>query len=405
MRILLCHNFYQQPGGEDRVLADERWLLESRGHDVTLYTRHNDEIDAMGRVELARKTFFNEQVYDELRREIRRSTPDLVHCTNIFPLLSPAVYFAARDENVPVVQSLHNYRLICPKATLVRDGKVCEQCIGRRTFWPSIAHRCYRDRRAATAVVAGMLARHRRLGTWNHAVNRYIAPTEFARGKMIEGGLPGEKITMKPNFVREDPQSGTGGGGYAIFVGRLSEEKGVETLLAAWRSLHTSVPLRIIGDGPLAPAVIEATASNPAIRWLGRQSHEQVLDAIGNARMLVFPSTCYETFGLSMIESLAKGTPVIASRLGAMEELIADGRTGLHFTPGDASDLAEKVRRLNRDETLQATMRTAARAEFKSKYTAEQNYEALMEIYGRVLNECRQQTPSRPARDLLEVLR
>ncbi len=396
MKVLLCHNYYQQPGGEDQVFAAESRLLHSRGHEVLEYTKHNDDINDMGRLEAARKTIWNRQIYRELRDLIRREHPDILHAANIFPLISPAAYAAARDENVPVVQSLHNYRLICPKALLMRDGRVCESCLGKRTPWPAVVHACYRGSRAATAVVATMLAVHRRRGTWTQLVDRYIALTEFARQKLIEGGLPAEAITVKPNFLPEDPGAGDGLGKYAVYVGRLSPEKGVQVLLDAWSRISSDMPLRLVGDGPLAETVRKAAASDARIEWLGQKPHDEVLDLIGDARLLVFPSNCYETFGLSIVEAFAKGTPVVASRLGAMQELISDGYTGLCFRSGDADDLSAKVQQLWSNHSELARMRSQVRGEFEAKYTADANYEMLMSIYGQVLNNT-----SRAAEDAL----
>jgi len=387
MKLLLCHNYYQKPGGEDQVFAAEGRLLRSRGHHVVEYTKHNDAIKRMGRWEAAKKTVWNGKVYGELRELIRSERPDILHATNIFPLISPAAYAAARDEGVPVVQSLHNYRLICPKALLMRDGRACESCLGKRFAWPAVVHACYRGSRTATAVVATMLAVHRRRGTWTQSVDRYIALTEFARKKLIEAGLPAKTITVKPNFLPEDPGPGEGFGGYAIYVGRLSAEKGVDVLLDAWSQMQGDIPLRIVGDGPLAETVRSAAADDSRIRWLGQEPHDEVLDLIGDARFLVFPSTCFETFGLSTVEAFAKGTPVVASRLGAMQELVSNGHTGLHFRPGDADDLAAKVNRLWNDGGVLGRMRLHARDEFEAKYTADANYEMLLSIYEQVLDK------------------
>ena len=198
MKILACHNHYQQPGGEDQVFADETWLLESDGHDVIRFTTHNDRIDRMGRLAVAGKTLWNRTSYADVRNLIRRERPDVMHCPNVFPLLSPAIYYAARAEGLPVVQSLHNYRIYCAAGTSLRNGKVCEDCLGKTVAWPGVLHGCYRNNRAATAVVATMQGVHRAIGTWTKTVDLYIALCEFARGKLIEAGLPAEKIVVKP---------------------------------------------------------------------------------------------------------------------------------------------------------------------------------------------------------------
>jgi glycosyltransferase involved in cell wall biosynthesis len=386
VKLLLCHNHYRGGhGGEDQVFAAERDLLRQHGHAVVTYTRHNSAIDGMSRLRQVKTALWNTAVYHELRALLRRERPDVMHCTNIFLVLSPASYAAARDEGVPVVQSLHNYRLLCPKAQFVRDGRVCESCLGKTVPWPSVWHACYRDSRAASGVVAAMLALHRGLGTWLRDVDRYIALSEFSRRKFIAGGLPADKIALKPNFLPVDPGPGRGAGGYAIYVGRLSPEKGVTTLLEAWARVDAPIPLKIVGDGPLTPQVREAAARDERIHWIGHRPHAEVLDWIGDGAFLVFPSNCYETFGLSIAEAFAKSTPVIASRLGAMEELVTHGQTGLHFAPGDAADLADRILQLWEAPELREHLRVQARREFENHYTADRNYQALMAIYADVL--------------------
>ncbi len=386
MRVLLCHNYYQQAGGEDPVFADEAWLLESRGHQVVPYTLHNRQVDRMRRWDLACKTVWNRQSYRELRQLIRRQRPALMHCHNTFPLISPSCYAAARAEGIPVVQTLHNFRLLCPSALLLRKGKPCEDCLGRVVAWPGTLHQCYRKDWKASAVVTAMLSTHWLLGTWTRQVNRYIALSDFARQKFIRGGLPAGRIAVKPNCVVPDPGPGDGQGGYAVFVGRLSQEKGIATLLAAWRQLAGQVPLKIVGDGPLREQVQASAAGSSGVQWLGRQPIAEVLAVIGGAAFLVMPSICYESFGRTIIEAYAKGTPVLASRLGAMAELVDHGRTGLLFTPGDPEDLAKAVRQFVSDVPA-LKMRRAAREEYEARYTAESNYQLLMTIYARALGD------------------
>jgi len=386
MKILLCHNFYQQRGGEDQVFADEGELLQSNGHQVVRYTRHNDDIDQQGRLRVVAQTIWNRRTQDNLSEIIERESPDVMHCANTFPLISPSAYYTARSHGVAVVQTLHNYRLLCPGATFLRGGKVCEKCVHTLVPWPAVVHACYRDDRAASAVVGGMLSIHRLMKTWTGTVDRYIALTEFSRDKFIEGGLPAEQIHVKPNFVSPEPEIGAGNGGYAVFVGRLSPEKGIETMLSAWSKLSETVPLKIVGDGPLSECVKQAAANEPNIEWLGGCLLEETLSVVGDAEFLLMPSIWYETFGRTTVEAFAKGTPVIASRMGAMAELVDDGRTGLHFEPGDAGDLAQKVEQLWRDRPRRREMRTAARSEFERHYTAESNYRILMEIYEQAID-------------------
>ncbi len=381
MKILLCHNFYQQAGGEDQVFADEGQLLESHGHHVVRYVADNATIDAMPKVSLALRTIWNKKAADEIGQLARRERVDIVHFHNTFPLISPAAYGAARQAGARVIQTLHNFRLLCPGAAFYRNGKVCENCLGKSVAVSSVVHGCYRGSRPTTAVAATMLAVHRAAGTWKRAVDVYIAQTEFARQKFISGGLPAERIAVKPNFVDPDPEPGHGEGRFAIFVGRLAQEKGIETLLDAWSRLEGEVPLKIAGDGPLSEKVREAASRNDSIEWLGRRPVEELLPLVGKASCMIVPSVWYESCPKTILEAFAKGTPVIASRLGSMAELVEDGRTGLNFEPDSGTDLAETVREFFRDPGRMANLRQAARDEYETKFTANRNYELLMEIY------------------------
>jgi glycosyltransferase involved in cell wall biosynthesis len=390
MRIVMIHNRYQQSGGEDHVLRAETALLRARGHEVEVVEENND---AIVRWTTATKAAF-ECVYSfssarGAGKLIDRFRPDVAHIHNFFPRLSPSVHYAYRQAGVPVVQTLHNYRLLCPGSTFFREGKVCEDCTRATVPWPAVAHACYRDSRTASAAVANMLAIHRALGTWTRTVSRFITPTEFARAKFIEGGLPAERIAVKPNFLSQDPGMGAGEGNCALFVGRLSQEKGLDTLLAAWRQLRVRVPLKIVGDGPLASMVQLAAATLPDVEWLGARNHEEVLRLMADAAFQVIPSSSYETFGMVAMEAFAVGLPVFASRLGALAELVSDGETGKLFTAGSSEALAATVEWATAHPGELRTMRRNARMAFEGRYTAEANYAQLMRIYAAARNENR----------------
>lgn len=387
MKVLLVHNFYQQPGGEDQVFAREGALLEARGHEVLRYTRHNDDITGMNRFELLKTTVSNAATHSDLCRLIRAERPDIMHCHNTFPLISPSAYHAAKAMNLPVVQTLHNYRLCCPKAVLFRDGRLCESCLGRGLTWPAIKHGCYRGSRSASAAVTAMLAYHRARSTWTEHVGRYIALTKHARDIFVQAGLPAGIISVKPNFLEPDPGPGTGAGDYAVFAGRLSEEKGIATLLEAWRLARTGLRLKILGDGPMADQVAQAAADDARMDWLGHKPEGEVLDLIGEAKCLIMPSVWYETFGLSMIEAFARGTPVIASRLGAMQRIVSHEETGLLHTPGAADDLARAIERVSDQPDMLLRMRVAARAEYERHYTADENIRQLLDIYTLTISD------------------
>jgi len=381
MRILAVHNLYQIRGGEDECYDAEVKLLREAGHHVDRYVETNDRIATLSKTQVAIKTIWSQEAYETVKQHLTQQPYDAVHVHNFFPLISPSVYYAAHEQGVPIVQTLHNYRLLCPNALFFRDGNVCEDCIGKAVPYPGAVHSCYRESRTASAGVMAMLAFHTAKGTWFNRVDRYIALTEFARQKFIEGGLPAHKILVKPNFVDPDPGIGGGQGGYALYVGRLSVEKGLDTLLAAWERLQHPLPLKIVGDGPLSAEVIEATRRLPHVTWLGRKPMAEVHALMGDALCLVFPSKWYETFGRVAIESFAKGTPVVASNIGAIAELVKSGRTGLLFEPANPQDLAAKVEDLLSNPVRLAQMRREARAEFEAKYTTQKNYEQLIDIY------------------------
>ena len=254
MRILTIHNYYQQAGGEDVVFEGEASLLRQHGHEVVEYRQDNAQIHRLSRPVIASHAIWSRPVYRALQRLLRDVEPDVTHLHNIFPLISPAAYYASRKAGVPVVQTLHNYRLLCPAATFLRNGQLCEECLGKTFPWPAVLHACYHRSYAQSAVTAGMLTVHRWLKTWRDQVDIYIALTEFSRRKFIEGGLPAEKIVVKPHFVYPDPGCRAGSGGYALYVGRLSAQKGVMTLLQAWQQLP-GIPLKVVGDGPLMGAM------------------------------------------------------------------------------------------------------------------------------------------------------
>jgi glycosyltransferase involved in cell wall biosynthesis len=388
MRILRAHNFYQQPGGEDRAFAAEVNLLRDRGHQVFVYTVHNHKITHMTRSQLALQTIWNSDTYRRVRTVIREHQIQIVQCDNTFPLISPAVYYAAKAESVAVVQTLHNYRLFCLNAYFFRNGQVCEDCLSQPFAWRGALRACYRQSFEASWVSAGMLALHRILGTWQKQVDTYIALSQFSLDKFIEGGLPKERLVKKPNFISPDPGFSPETGSFALFVGRLSPEKGLFSLLRAWEALG-EIPLKIVGDGPLlkeAQAWVTNRKIN-AVQFLGHQDRDHLYTIIKNARFLVFPSNWFECLPVTIIEAFACGVPVLASRLGAMKEIVTDGRTGLHFKPGDPNDLAEKVDWAWAHPGQLAEMGLQARKEYEENYTAEHNYRRLMNIYIRAMTK------------------
>ncbi len=386
-KILMVHNYYQQPGGEDESFRAEMSMLKSMGHEVFTYTRSNDQIKVGGlknKAGLFLHTVWAQDSYRDITQAIRQHKPDLVHFQNIFPLISPSVYYACRKENVPVVQSLRTYRLICSNGFLFREGKVCEDCMGRFVPLPAVVHACYHNSRLQSFAVASMLIFHRTMRTWESQVDRYIALTEFSRAKFIEAGLSPEKIVIKPNYI-PDPGAGSYPGSYAVFVGRLSPEKGIETLLNAWK-LHPEIPLKIVGKGPLSEFVVEFIQKYQLnIQLIGYLPNQQVMNVIKGSAFFIFPSIWYETFGRTIVEAFACGKPVIASRLGTSLELVKEGQTGRLFHPGDAGDLAEKVSDLWESVEKRIRLGKNARLVYETEFTLAKNYDRLYEIYRQVM--------------------
>jgi glycosyltransferase involved in cell wall biosynthesis len=378
MNVVVIHNFYQQPGGEDEVFRAETDLLSGHGHRVVQYTKNNHDISGLSRSALATGAVWNRAVYRELREVLRRERADIAHFHNTSPLVSPSGYYAARAEGVGVVQTLHNFRLICPNGLLFRDGHVCEECVGRFFPWPGIVHACYRKSRQATAVRTAMLTLHKPLRTWSKAVGMYVALSEFSRQKFIEGGIPAEKLVVKPNFLMGDPGLGEHRGSFALFVGRLSHEKGLGVLQRAWGLLGDNFALKILG-GPLTG---RETAS-PCIEWLGPQPKERVYAEMKAAAFLVFPSECYENCPMTIIEAFATGLPVIVSGRGSPAEMVRDYEHGCHFRAGDPVDLAAKLQWAFTHSREMAVMGHAGRQQFETRYSAMSNYGQLMQIYNR----------------------
>lgn len=386
----MLHNRYLVPGGEDQSAAAEANLLLQQGCVVELLEEDNRRVEQLGKARTAMRTIWSSESYRRIYDKLRTGKFDVLHVQNFFPLWSPSVYYAAAKCNIPVVQTLRNYRLMCVNAVFFRDSHVCEDCLGKPFAWPGILHACYRDSRAGSAVVAGMNGFHHLARTWRTKIHVYVALTEFARNKYIAGGLPAEKIVVKPNFVYPSPQQGDGQGGYALFVGRLSPEKGIATLLKAWQAAAKALPLKIVGDGPLSDVVEVAAQQNPAIEYLGRRSPNEVTQLMQRAEFFVFPTECYEGMPRTVIESFAVGTPVLASNLGSTAAMVVPGETGFHFTPGSVAELRERVEWCSQNLDQMRTMRSRARQAFEDSYTGAANARMLLAIYERAQEAARQ---------------
>jgi glycosyltransferase involved in cell wall biosynthesis len=389
-RVLTVHAAYQHRGGEDSVIDSEETLLREHGHDVRRFARNNADIASMGRADLVVRTLWSREAARAFSHEIERFRPDVVHVHNTFPLISPAIYWVADRYGVPVVQTLHNFRLLCPQAMFLREGRVCEDCLGHLP-WRGAVRGCYRGSVTQSTVLAGMIGIHRYIGTWRDRVTRYIALNEFCRGKFIEGGLPSDRIVVKPNFVDFPAPLDQAREGL-LFVGRLSPEKGVATLAEAL-ALDSAIQLAVAGSGEEADRIRVV----PGVMMLGSLKGEEIRERMSGAVALVLPSIWYENFPRTLVEAMACSLPVIASRIGALAELVEDGVTGLLFEPGDSVDLSRKMRWAIDHPDRMREMGVAARKRYDAHYTAERNYIQLADIYAEAI-AARSAVPSLSAR-------
>lgn len=388
MRVLYVHNSYRQSAGEDIAVATDIALLRQAGHTVSLFQKSNADIDETrlrDRIRLAARTSWSASSYADMRRLLLKERAQIVHFHNTFPLISPAAYYACARHQVPVVQTLHNYRLLCPAATMFRDGHACDDCV-RFGLGSSVRHACYRNSRSATAATAAMLFLHKKAGTWAKCVDLYIALTDFARGQFVRAGLNPAKIRVRTNFVNPDPGERRSIGDRAIYVGRLTVEKGIRTLLAAYETGRVTIPLDIIGDGPLRQEIEQRAQALPdgIVRILGQRPRSETMPLIRSARVLVFPSIWYEGLPMSILEAFACGVPVIASRLGAMAEIVRHDSCGLLFEAGNHGELVDALNRMQ-DESTSDQLGKRARREFEARYGATRAYASLLDIYATAL--------------------
>jgi glycosyltransferase involved in cell wall biosynthesis len=386
LRLLVIHNHYQQPGGEDTVVRAEIDLLRRAGHSVVQYTRHNAEIAEYGplrKSSLLLSTSWNGKTYSDLRALIRKTRPDIAHCHNLLPLVSPAAYYACRSAGIPVVQTLHNYRMLCPAGTFFREGARCTECIQKQAQ-PAFRG-CYRNSRLQTGAVSIMLGTHKAAGTWKRSVDAYLTPSRFCREIFVHSGIPSKKMIYKPNFLGKDYGRRTTAGDYALFVGRLSPEKGLMHMLAAWRSLP-EIPLLIAGDGPQYEEARQfVNRANLPVKLLGRLDAEQTIVCIKGSRFLVFPSRWYEPFGMGLLEAASCGVPAIASDIGAIPELVSHQKTGLLFDPNNFDELTDQVRWAWSHPNDMEQMGGAARQLYLESFTADKNYPQLIDVYRGLL--------------------
>lgn len=388
MKILMAHNFYKStaPSGEDIVFQNEFKLLQNNGIDVITYTKHNDDIQKLSiysKLKLPTKCIWSIETYREIKKLIRREKPDIVHFHNIWYLISPSAYYACKDYGVvPIVQALHNFRIFCANGLLLRNNNVCEECLNK-VPWKAIFYGCYNNSHFYSIPIALTEWVHQIIGTWKNTVNSYIALTNFSKNKFIQAGISQDKIYIKPNFLPNPPEPDYSNNDYAIFIGRLSKEKGIEILIEAFKKLPKFLKLFIIGDGPLRTKIEDLLKSEKIynINLIGSLNHSQCIQFLKKSSCLILPSICFETFSMVICEAFACGKPVIASNIGAMAELVENGKTGLLFEPKNPEELAMKVKWMIENKDACVEMGKNARKVFEEKYTEEKNINMLLDIY------------------------
>lgn len=391
MKIIIAHNRYRFRGGEDEVVDRETALLRSHGFEVHLLEADSRKLESQGLISQANAAWqlpYSQAARRRLQEDIKHFRPDVVHIHNFFPSLTPSLYDACLEQDIPVVQTLHNFRIFCAASVLARDGHPCELCLKGSTA-PALRHRCYQGSWLRTFALTRMIRKHRQEDTWNQKVTTILVPSEFAKQKLEEGGIQPGKIVVKPNFVPEvhaiasalptSPETNR----YALYVGRLSQEKGIHSLLDAW---DPSLPLLVlVGDGPLRAKVDEKAAASKNIQVIGRQSPEQVRALMEKALFLTTPSVCFETFGLAAAEAFSVGLPVIAAHIGALPEIVQDGHNGLLVPAGETMALRKAANRLTVDKALRQQLSTGALQSYRERYTPYRNYQMLCEIYKKAM--------------------
>lgn len=379
MRILMLHNRYDIRGGEDESTDCEFRMLRDHGHDIELSEANNSDIGkSISKFEAAASAVWSGRWHAKVSEKLQSGHYDVLHVQNFFPLISPAVHRAAFNAGVPVVQAIRNYRLVCPSANLFRDGNVCHDCLGTKLKLSGIVHSCYRGSRAGSATVAAMSAVHRAIGTWSNKVSSFVAISEYVRDILVRDGFNANNIVVKPNFVEvsgvAEPLP-AGSRKHILYVGRLTREKGLDVLLDAYRASGVTVPLKLVGEGDVAGE------HGIGVQVLGRKPLAEVYELMSQAHCVIMPGRWAEPFGRVAIEAFAAGTPVIATKLGGVAEIVEHSRTGFLVPPNDVAGFADAIRQIVSNESLANSMAGAALDSFRNKYSAESNYRLLMDIY------------------------
>lgn len=389
MKVLIIHNHYQYSGGEDEVVKAEKAMLEKFGHKVILREQSNAQINDFSLLKkilfILKDACWSKHSYQRISKLIKEEKPDIAHFHNTFFLISPSAYDACFDAQIPIIQTLHNYRFLCPIGTFYRNGRICEDCLSRGKN-AAVVNKCWRNSYFSSLVLTRVSRNIEKRKILSEKISHFIALTSFSRQKFIDNGFDSGKISVKPNFLDVELNSSEPKGEYGVFIGALRLYKGVKTLAQVWRNFNINFPLKIIGNGPLYQE-LKKYSEGTKIELLGSKSLDETLQCIRKSLFVVVPSECYETFSRVIIEAFVCGVPVIATNHGALKDLILHGKTGLLFERGNANDLAKKIQSLIENPSLARTLGLNARKEYEEKYTVGENYKLLMDIYKRALEK------------------
>mgnify|MGYP006083604635 FL=1 len=385
MKILQIHNEYKYFGGEDQIVEREKNLLLENNHEVIqLIRKNNEEIKNLyDQIIVSKNLTFSKKSEKIVDEKIQFNKPDIVHIHNFFPLWSPSILNSCIKNKIPVVMSIHNYRLVCANGALYRDGKICELC-PKNGLQNAIFHRCYQGSLIKTLPVANLISNFKKNKIWNK-INKLIVNTEFAKKKFVSFGIPQDKLTVKANFIEESYKTNdlnNNKGDFVIYIGRLSKEKGLETLIKAWEKIDFK--LKIFGDGPLKEKIKNLIINNKKIELNDFIPNHEVSKQMSKAKFLIFPSEWYEGFSITLLEAFVNRLPVLSSNIGSMQEIIENNVNGMLFKSGDVSDLIEKINKMIENPDMLKTLKDKAYEKYQILYSKKKNYETLVSIYKEV---------------------
>jgi glycosyltransferase involved in cell wall biosynthesis len=384
MKILICHNYYNSKSGEDIVIGEDIRILKERQIEVIEYTRSNRDIENYNIFQKTRfiaGTVYSKKSVRDIGEIIQEVRPDVALVQNVFPLISPSIYYALHTRQIPIVQLVYNYRLICPNAVLYTEGKICERCI-HGNYTHAIVHKCFRNSYALSALYSVTLAAHRHTGNLSKLITAYITPDQFLKNKLVEGGFPDDRIfpVLNPFDVTQYAPSFTHKN-YFVYFGRIVHEKGIFTLLGAMKALPNT-RLMVVGDGDAymdaKEFVLKEQLSN--VQFTGPKYGASLLEILRDAIAVIVPTLWYDNSPMVIHQAFALGKPVIASDIDGIPEIVTNNETGLLFTPGDSMQLAEKIRLLEKDNNLLSRLSINARNKAETEFTSQHRYDGLMSV-------------------------